>query len=250
MTHFTTDEKRQFKQLGYVVKHDIIPEDIRARALDVVWDSLEVDRNDPASWVDGGPGGNLPCSDHNDIGATVHDTPLYEMAEELTGPGKLRPPGNPLCKPRFPTGHDNWEPPHGHLDGYTDPDRSEAWTFSVGVTMNIADVGPRCGGFTCWQGSHEKIAEHFRSHSLLTGYDINKDQAPDIGGTCERYEHVAPAGSVVFWHHYMLHGASMNCGRDIRMAFVTRFAFSNLNDIMFDLPFNLWDQWDGLKDIA
>ena len=249
MAYFSQEEKRQFKELGFVAKEDVIPEDIRSKAIDVLWDTIELDRDDPASWVEGGPGGNLPCSDHDDIAATVHDTKIYDMAEELTGPDRLSSPGNPLCKLRFPVGHDNWEPPHGHLDGYTDPDRSEAWTFTVGVTMNIADVAPKSGGFTTWKGSHEKVAEHFRSHSILSGYDINKDQKPSIESTCERYEHAAPAGSVVFWHHYMLHSASMNCGRDIRMAFVTRFRFKNLHDIMFDLPENLWDQWDGLKDV-
>tara|TARA_B100000700_G_scaffold297217_1_gene361919 strand:- start:259 stop:1011 length:753 start_codon:yes stop_codon:yes gene_type:complete len=249
MSYFTNEEKRQFKQLGFVAKDGIIPDDIRARAIDVLWDTIEADRDDPESWIDAGPTGNLSCGKHDDIGATVHNTAVYEMAEELAGAGNLKSPSNPLCKMGYPTGHDDWEPPSGHLDGYTDPDRSEAWTFAVGVTMNIADVAPKSGGFTTWKGSHEKIAEHFRSHSLLTGYDINKGDSPDIASTCERYEHAAPAGSVVFWHHYMLHSASINCGRDIRMAFVTRFSFKNLHDIMFDLPYNTWGPWEGLKDI-
>ena len=33
------------------------------------------------------------------------------------------------------------------------------------------------------------------------------------------------------------------------MALVNRFAFENLSDIMFDLPFDLWDHWEGLRDI-
>ena len=48
----------------------------------------------------------------------------------------------------------------------------------------------------------------------------------------------------------MLHGASMNCQDTIRMALVARFNFTNLNDIMFDLPTDMWGQWDGLKDVA
>jgi len=250
MSYFTKEEKRQFKEFGFVAKQNVIPQDIRSRAIDVLWDTIEADRDDPGSWIDAGPKGNLACNQHDDIGATVHDTPVYEMAEELTGSGVLRPPGNPLCKMQYPTGHENWEPPHGHLDGYIDPDQQTAGTFSVGVTMNIVDIAPKSGGFTCWKGSHEKVAEYLRSHSILSGYNLNKGNGPDIGATCERYEHAAPAGSVVFWHHYMLHSASMNCGTDIRMALVTRFAFKNLNDIMFDLPHNLWDQWDGLKDVA
>ncbi len=248
MSYFTTEEKRYFKKFGFVAKENVIPEDIRSRAINVLWDTIEADRDRPESWIDAGPKGNLPCNKHDDIGATVHNTAVYEMAEELAGPGTLKDPSNPLCKMIYPTGHENWEPSHGHLDGYTG--EQEAWTFTVGVTMNIADVVPKGGGFTVWRGAHEVVAEHFRKHSLLTGTDINKKREPDLGATLDRYEHAAPAGSVVFWHHYMLHGASMNCSRNIRMGFVTRFAFQNLHDIMFDLPFNLWDQWDGLKDVA
>jgi hypothetical protein len=250
MSYFTTEEKRHFRKFGYVAKENVIPEDIRSRAIDVLWDTIEADRKDPDSWIDASPKGNLSCNQHEDIGATVHNTPVYQMAEELTGAGKLKPPSNPLCKMVYPTGHRDWEPPNGHLDGYTDPEESEAWTFSVGVTMNMADVVPQAGGFTCWKRSHEVVADHFRQNSLLTGYGINRRTEPDLGKPLERYEHAAPAGAVVFWHHYMLHSASMNCGQNIRMGFVTRFAFENLHDIMFDLPYNLWDQWDGLKDLT
>jgi hypothetical protein len=250
MSYFSIEEKRHFKTFGYVAKENVIPADIRSSAIDVLWDTIEADRDDPESWIDAGPKGNLPCQDHDDIGATVHNTPVYQMAEELAGPGSFGPPSNPLCKMVYPTGHTNWEPPLGHLDGYTDPEESEAWTFSIGVTMNMADVAPQSGGFTVWQGSHEKVAESFRSRSLLTGYDFNCGRNPEVQESCERYEHAAPAGSIVFWHHYMLHSASMNCGPDIRMGLVTRFRFKNLEDIMFDLPYNLWDQWDGLKDVA
>ena len=246
---FTTEEKSSFKENGYVVKNDVIPSDLRERAIDVLWDVIEADRNDPQTWIDAGPRGNLSCSDHPDIEATVHQTPVFEMAEELAGKGRLGPRrGGPLCKMVYPTGHENWEPPQGHLDGYIVD--GVGGTFTIGVTMNIVDIEPNGGGFTCWKGSHEKLAEYFRSHSLLNGWHINRREVAHLAGLDDRYEHAAPAGSVVFWHHYMLHSASMNCRRDIRMAFVTRFSFKNLNDIMFDLPYDLWGPWEGLNDVA
>jgi len=121
VSYFTTEEKRHFKKFGFVAKENVIPEDIRSRAIDVLWETIEADRDQPESWIDAGLKGNLPCNKHDDIGATVHHTAVYEMAEELTGPGTLRDPSNPLCKMIYPTGHENWEPPHGHLDGLTDP---------------------------------------------------------------------------------------------------------------------------------
>jgi hypothetical protein len=248
MSYFTREEKAFFKKNGYVVKPDAVPKDQIEKARDVLWTYIEADRNDPTTWVDAGPKGNLPCSNEPAIVATLHDNATYDMAEELVGKGRLRPPGKPLCKMNYPTGHKNWHPPHGHLDGYL-PD-GVAGTFTLGVTLNISDIVMQGGGFTTWGGSHLKVADYFRRHPITHGWNINKGEVPELADLPNRYEHAAPAGSIVFWHHYMIHTASMNCQDTIRMALVSRFSFHNLNDIMFDLPHSLWDQWDGLKDVA
>jgi hypothetical protein len=253
MPAFTPQEKAFFRKNGYVVKHGVVARDLCERAVDAVWEHIEADRNDPATWVNAGPTGNLPCSDHPAIVDTVARTSVFELAEEIVGKGRLTPPrgSGPLCKMIYPTGHEDWRPPGAHLDGYIH--EGVADTFTIGVTLNIADIVPRGGGFTCYTGSHEKVAEHFRSHSLLTVWDINRAKVPSLAPPWEkfdRYEHAAPAGSCVFWHHYMLHNASMNCSRNIRMALVTRFNFTNLREIQFDLPHDLWAQWDGLKEAA
>lgn len=247
MSHFTLAEKAFFKKNGYLIKPDLLTQKQIDDAQDVLWDHIEADRDKPETWIDAGPKGNLPCSDHPAVVATLHDTPIYDMAEELVGKDRLRPPGKPLCKMVYPTGHKNWHPPHGHLDGYiTD---GVAGTFTLGVTVNISDILPKGGGFTAWGGSHLKVADYFKTHSLLNGWDINRGKVSELTDLPNRYEHAAPAGSVCFWHHYMIHTASMNCQDTIRMAFVSRFNFTNLNDIMFDLPHDLWEQWDGLRDV-
>ena len=43
MAYFTLEEKRHFKTFGYVVKENMIPIDIRSRAVDVLWDTIEAD---------------------------------------------------------------------------------------------------------------------------------------------------------------------------------------------------------------
>jgi hypothetical protein len=224
-----------------------VPKDQVEKARDVVWNYIEADREHPKSWIDAGPKGNLPCSDEPAVISTLHDNATYAMAKELAGKGLLRPPGKPLCKMVYPTGHKNWHPPKGHLDGYLT--EGVASTFTVAVTLNISDILPQGGGFTTWAGSHLKVAEYFRKHPLTHGTNINRGEVSELTDLPGRYEHSAPAGSIVFWHNYMLHTASINCQDTIRMALVSRFAFQNLNDIMFDLPHNMWDHWDGLKDV-
>ena len=244
MSYFSKEEKAFFKKNGYVVKPDLIASELLKNVRNAVWEHIEADRDDPQTWINAGPKGNLPCSNHPAIGAMTTDTPLYEMAEELAGKGRLRTPGNALCKMIYPCGHTDWQPPRGHLDGYLI--EGVADTFTLAVTINISDVLPRGGGFTTWAGAHLKVARYFQEHALtnLSGLKVPGFLHPDT-----RYEHAAPAGTVCFWHHYMLHTASMNCRTDIRMALVNRFAFKNLRDIMFDLPFDLWDHWKGLRDI-
>ena len=244
MSYFSTEEKRFFKENGYVVKPDLITPEQVANAQDAVWEHIHADRNDPDSWIDAGPKGNLPCSDHPAVGALTKESPIYEMAEELAGKGRLRSPSNGLCKMVYPTGHKDWHPPRGHLDGYLI--EGVAGTFTVAVTINISDIRPQGGGFTTWAGSHLKVAKHFQGQALT---NLDGLREPSFVGPETRYEHAAPAGTVCFWHHYMLHTASINCQDHIRMAVVNRFTFKNLNDIMFDLPFDLWSQWDGLRDI-
>ena len=247
---FTDAEKRHFKERGFVVKRDLLGAALIARALDVLWQHIDAERDDPATWVNAGPLGNLPCSDHPDIVATLHDTPIYEHVEELAGAGKLTPPSRPLCKMVYPSGKslDEWEaPPAGHLDGYTI--EGVGSTFTVGATVNISHIRPRGGGFTVWPGTHLRVADYFRRHSLLTGWDINRGKVAALADLPEPVECVGPPGTVMFWHHYLLHRAGVNCRPHIRMAFVNRFSFKNLRDIMFDLPEDLWGPWKGLARV-
>ena len=248
MALFTAAEKAHFKERGYVVKRGLLRPELIDRAVDVLWQHIEAERDEPDTWIEAGPGGNLPCSDHPDIVATLHDTPIYDHVEELAGKGRLTPPGKPLCKMVYPSGDDidAWEAPaRGHLDGYTV--EGVASTFTVGATVNISHVQPRGGGFTVWPGTHLRVADYFQSHSLLNGWDINRGKVAELADLPEPVECVGPPGSVVFWHHYMLHRAGVNCRRAIRMAFVSRFNFNNLCEIMFDLPDDLWGQWEGLS---
>ncbi|NKB70656.1 MAG: hypothetical protein GKR89_26600 [Candidatus Latescibacteria bacterium] len=247
MALFSEAEKVQFKEQGFLVKPNLLQPELIDRAVDVLWRHIDADRNDPSTWVNAGPKGNLPCSDHPDIVATLHDTPIYDHVEELAGKDRLTPPGKPLCKMIYPSGDSlaDWRAPgRGHLDGYTV--EGVAGTFTVGATVNISDIQPKGGGFTVWPGTHLRVADYFQRHSLLNGWEINRGKVPELADLPEPVECVGPPGTVVFWHHYMLHRAGVNCRGDIRMAFVSRFNFRNLREIMFDLPDDLWGPWAGL----
>ena len=57
-----------------------------AKVAERFYDEIGVDRNDPKSFINAGPRGqNLEVTSHPDVRATLNDSPLQEMCEELVG---------------------------------------------------------------------------------------------------------------------------------------------------------------------
>ena len=89
MPYFTDGEKEHFKEQGYVVKQDVVSMDLIDKAVDVLWTEIEADRYDPQTWINAGPKGNLKCGNHPDVKATLSETPIKDMCEELAGKDTL-----------------------------------------------------------------------------------------------------------------------------------------------------------------
>ena len=240
MTHFSNEEKEFFKKNGYIVKQNTISIQLIQQALEVVWQHIDADRNQAESWINAGPKGNLPCTDHPDIKSLINNSQQFSMAEELVGEGRLEVANYPFCKMIYPTGESDWQlPERGHMDGYIRPGHVD--TFTLGITMNLNNVKHQGGGFTVWPGTHIIAAEYFKSHSLLDGKKAYGDQLP------QPVEIFGPPGTTCFWHHYLMHEASKNCQTEIRMATVSRLRWKNTREIKFETPDNMWQHWDGLN---
>jgi len=164
------DEKRFFRDNGYLIKNDVVPEDVLARAVDGLWHGVEADRQDPGTWVNADPK-KPESSDPALHRLIVYDYGLFDMAEEMAGRGRLAEWAEPGPLFRYPTGGDDWPTPAGgHVDGYGQNDLTVAG-FTVAVTVYLNHIKPRSGGFCVWPGAHEKIADYFKTHSLLS---VNK----------------------------------------------------------------------------
>jgi ectoine hydroxylase-related dioxygenase (phytanoyl-CoA dioxygenase family) len=245
VAYFTDEDKAHFKDQGYVVKHDVVSASLIDRAVDVLWEEIEADRNDPKTWINAGPKGNLKCGSHPDVRATLSDTPIQAMCEELVGPDSLRVSNHTFVKMIYPEGHDNWTTAQQmHLDGYTCEGVHDA--FTIAVTVNINHIKPRSGGFTIWPESHKRAHAYFREHSLTKGLDAFRGPDGAYENLPDPIDVTGPPGTVTFWHNLMLHSPGVNCGRDIRMAFVSRFTRKDINEIRFEFPEDMWTYWDGL----
>ena len=62
-------------------------------------------------------------------------------------------------------------------------------------------------------------------------------------GLPEPVENPGPRGSTVFWHSMLMHEAGRNHGKDIRMACVSRFGRTDLDQIKLEVPEDMWRYW-------
>ena len=245
MPYFSEDEKVHFKEQGYVVKHDVVSMDLISPAEDVLWEEIEAERNDPATWVGSGPRGNLKCSRHPSVRATLLESPIQDMCEELVGPYTLNISNYTFAKMIYPTGkgQDSWQhPEHGHLDAYNGGGAVDS--FTVAVTMNVNHIKPKAGGFTVWPGTHRRAYRYFQLHCILNGLEAFQDEDGAYVDLPEPIEVSGSPGTVTFWHHLLMHQAGNNHGKQIRMAFVSRFSRKDLNDIRFEFPGDMWTYWN------
>ncbi len=247
MPYLAPEDKAFFKEHGYLVKRDTLtPQQIRA-AQDALWEGIKADRNDPRTWINAGPRAPVPAS-HPALRATLCESPIFSMAEELVGREKLSQGGSPGPHLVYPSGEEDWTlPSRGHLDGYYTPTNGvpegTVGIFHVGATIYVDQVEPRGAGFTVWPGSHRFAAEYFKTHSLLNiqgGVFREADLGPPV-------EITGPAGTVCLWHGQLVHSGSKNCSGRIRMALIARLARQDVDDIRFETPDDMWEYWEGVR---
>ena len=244
MAFFTEDEIIQFKEHGFIGKPGVVDRMLLDKAADRFYEPMGVDRNDPKTFINAGPPSqNLKAGLEPDVRATLSESAIQEMCEELVG-HELVVQNHTFAKPVYPTGRPKSEwshPEHGHLDGYTRP--GVVHSFTIGVTVNINDVEPKSGAFTVWPGTHRRAHAYFGTHSLLDGLKAFQDESGNYVGLPEPVENPGPRGSTVFWHSMLMHEAGRNHGKEIRMACVSRFGRTDLDQIKFEVPEDMWKYW-------
>src|SRR5215467_4462308 len=114
MPYLTADDKAFFRENGYLIKRDVL-----SQAL---------------------------------ILATLHEAPVFAMAEEMVGTGQLNPNTGPGPHLVFPSGDPEWKLPGvGHLDGYYTPTNGvpegTVGVWHICATIYVEEVRPRGAGF-------------------------------------------------------------------------------------------------------
>jgi len=250
MAHLSSEDKSRFKEDGCLIVRGVLtPEQIRA-AQDALWENIDADRDDPTTWVEASPRSPTPAT-HPAIRATVHESPIFAMMEEMVGKNRLNPSSaGPAL--RFPSKGPTWSlPEHGHLDGYYTPTNGvpegTVGYMTINVTIYVEDIDAKGGCFIYWPGSHHVAYEYFKTHSLLSVQGgVSSDIYPQ-GEFPEGREFVGQAGDAILWHGQLFHTGSKNINRNIRMALIGRFSRKDANDIRFETCDEEWAHWEGIN---
>ena len=250
MSHLTFEDKDVFKENGYLIKRGVLSDAQVQAARDALWDGIEADRNKTETWVQAGP--RVPCpGSHPAIRATVQESPVFSMMEEMVGVGQLNG-GGPGPHLVFPSGGDEWTgAKHGHLDGYYTPTNGvpegTVGYMTINVTIYVEHIEHRGGCFTVFPGTHRMAYEYFKTHSLLSVEGGSSNQIWSDEEMPAALEFEGAPGDACFWHGQMVHTGSKNVNQNIRMALIGRFSRKNSNDIRFETPDDMWADWEGLR---
>jgi len=228
---------RFFKHHGYLVVHRLVPEPQLASYRKQFWDHVGAESSDPGTWPAPPPGGGqLP--NIMELRPNLGDLPeIAAVIEQLSG-GRFTGGGSmtkAIFPARFPLpiGAERWQRPNGfHIDGY-----NGQWSSNpeIGATLYLEPVKERGGCFCVKPQQHIPTHQYFVQHPThidgswqLTGAhkergyrclyeDTPEPQAPEL-------QFVGDAGSVMFWHGFIPHCASLNAQDRPRLAMIARWS--------------------------
>ena len=131
-----------------------------------------------------------------------------------------------------------------HIDGY-----GARWMpFMVGVTACLYDVELRGGGLGFWPRSHLSTQRFFLDNPDLIDGRFREMEGFDWDGFSglapeEPRQFTGEAGDVMFWHSFLVHGATTNVRTQPRFAIFKRFRHRRAERIGREVPEDLWKYW-------
>ena len=204
-----------WEENGYVVVHDAVPQENLDAMVDVVWEFLEMDRDNPEDWYKHQPytRGN-PCSmiaasgmvevyQHQALWDNRQYPKMHQVFSEILGTEKLwvsldranmKPPAREDKPEWCNEGMVHWD-----TDTSVDP-----VPFGVQGVLYLTDTAENQGGFQCVPGFHNLFPEWVKTQPA----DRNPRQ-PDLAGL-EVKSIPGKAGDFVIWHRLLAHGNGHN----------------------------------------
>ena len=239
MSVLTAEDRKFWKENGYVVVHNAVPPENLKAAERAVWDFLEMQSDDPASWYPDPPRGTIMAEmyQHQALWDNRQYPRVHQAFAEIWGTEQLwvsidRASMNP---PELP----DWKyPSHLHWDTKLEPP-IEFWVQGV---LYLTDTAANQGAFTCVPGFHRQLEAWLKDlppEANPREQDLESLGAKPIAGA---------AGDLIIWHSALPHGSSPNTATHPRVAqYVTMFPSQGYDEAARILRVGAWqDRLAGL----
>ncbi len=243
------DQKRQFAEQGFLRVRNVIPREKVEAALGAInhWLGTDFDRAEKDTYAK-----QSYCPELREqpvIKGLMEETPGYNLAEQLTAPGALKPVWRGQVALRFPNpGSPKKKRMGGHIDGTpgdnngVPPGTIYSFTTLAGIALSDVDRDD-AGNFVVWPGSHKVLEEWFRTHTL---FDL-LDGLPklDYGDPLQVHW---KAGDLLLAHHQTVHGIGRNLSPHIRYAVFFRLHHVNHEELKDQVVRDLWREYEGVRE--
>ena len=209
-----TDRDRAFwEENGYVVVHDVVPKENLDAVVEVVWEFLGMDPNDPDDWYrePHKPGGMVEIYQHQALWDNRQHPRLYQAFRELWNEEKLWVSlDRANMKPPVRADKPDWDHP-GMIHWDADTSRRPLPNRVQGV-LYLTDTDENQGGFQCVPGFHRSFEEW-----VETQPEDRDPRRPDLEGL-EVEKIPGKAGDLLIWHNMLAHGNGRNTANRPRLA--------------------------------
>lgn len=252
------DQKLSFIRNGFCTTQIDLASEWANWAIDLTWSQIDshFDRNDSTTWIGeieddcrsatiAKRRGRLKFKNnvfrHPELIRMMYgEGPVLSAVRDLIGERCVGRHATRGLYPIFPTPRAG-EQITGGMDAHP---------FQVNAILYLDDVAEDGGAFSVWSGSHTIMAAAFAgraSYRLLANVDDLRRQAE---ASCPRVTLAGPRGTLVLWHHRLLHTPTTNRSDKIRYALLADYHRDDWLDRV-DLPHSddFWEDWP-LSELA
>lgn len=221
MEPILTDADRAFfEEQGYVLIKGVVPKENCNAVIDMLYEFLGFDRNNPEDWYHAPltRGGMCEIYQHQALWNNRQHPRIHQAFSEIRGTEKLlvsfdRANFNPPVHPEHPE-YDH----QGMIHWDIDPATAHTCTFGVQGVLYLDDTPVERGGFCCVPGHHKLITHWAATGEKVPGVPKEGGRTPADKSEIEITPIVGEAGDLVIWDRRLLHGNGRNLSDRPRFA--------------------------------
>jgi hypothetical protein len=218
---------------------DAAPRENLEAAVDLIWEFLEMDRNDPEDWYrpPHRVGGMVEVYQAQALWDNRQSPRVYQAFREILGTERLwvsidragmKPPRHPEHPEYDHAGFIHWD---------VDTRKLPRIPFGVQGVLCLTDTSADMGGFQCVPGMHRNLEEWTKTQP--------KDRNPRVPDLTGRTVVPIPAkaGDLIIWDRLLPHGNGRNLSDRPRLAqYITMFPAVELDTRTRDYRVRLWQR--------